>query len=182
MNFKRHQKHIHGVPDHYNHSGGSIGIRTRSVSKSSINCSFMTLTFVPAKRRYSSKMDVRFQCWSFLKHPTTVPNSVGWITINTVSVKFHDKPVWWRPKLQAISMGECLAGFNKILKASRTIYIYDGVNCTINKWLIHRRPEVHIERLFNSVVHHSAMICDPSRTSSEMNSRCAPICDDEPKW
>jgi hypothetical protein len=42
-------------------------------------CSLRNRTLLPAYRRYSSKMAVRFHPCSFLKHPITVP-ARGWTT------------------------------------------------------------------------------------------------------
>jgi len=58
---------------YYSHLTYCGGILTKSVSKSSINCSFKSLTFGPAYLLYSSNIEVKFQRWSFLKQPITVP-------------------------------------------------------------------------------------------------------------
>ena len=59
----------------YTHSERSAfgGNLIKSVSNSSINCSFKTRTFDPAYLLYSSKIDVRFQPCIFRKHPITAP-------------------------------------------------------------------------------------------------------------
>lgn len=44
-----------------------------SASNNSINCSFVTRTFWPAYRRYSSNIDAKFHLCSLRRHPTTVP-------------------------------------------------------------------------------------------------------------
>jgi len=57
----------------HSHLGAVDGTRTRSVSNSSINCSFISRTLAPANRRYSSNTLVRFHRCSLRRHPTTVP-------------------------------------------------------------------------------------------------------------
>lgn len=85
--YKGERCRIVGSPDQISFytSTHSAVIDTRSVSNSSMNCwvsispeftptcSLRTRTFIPAYRRYSSRIDDSAQRWSLRQHPTTVP-------------------------------------------------------------------------------------------------------------
>ena len=57
---------------------------TPRVSNNSMNCWSILRDFGWEKRRYSSKIEVKDQCWSFRKHPTKHP--VRCCKKNTISV------------------------------------------------------------------------------------------------
>jgi len=83
-----HRDHLLGWARHssccsIHHVGNGDG-RTKSVSSNtSINCSSLNRAFGPAKDRYSKIILEKFQCWSFLRMPTSIPTS--WIPLVEVT-------------------------------------------------------------------------------------------------